>query len=72
MGPELGDLQGDYLDSGATVRVGNPRIGATLSVTNLADTVGNRFALGTPFAVMREQVTPLRPRSVRLGVDFSF
>ena len=72
MGPELGDLQGDYLDSGATVRVGNPRVGATLSITNLADTVGNRFALGTPFAVMREQVTPLRPRSVRLGVDFSF
>lgn len=72
MGPELGDLQGDYLDSGATVRLGNPRVGATLAITNLADTVGNRFALGTPFAVMREQVTPLRPRSIRLGVDFSF
>lgn len=72
IGPELGDLQGDYLDSGLLVRVGNERIGGTLSITNLADSEGNRFALGTPFAVMREQVTPLRPRTIRIGVDFSF
>ncbi len=72
IGPELGQLQGDYLDSGLLVRIGNPTIGGTLSITNLADTEGNRFALGTPFAVVREQVTPLRPRTIRLGVDFSF
>ncbi len=65
-------MQGDYLDSGLLVRVGNERVGGTLSITNLADSEGNRFALGTPFAVMREQVTPLRPRTIRLGVDFSF
>ena len=41
-------------------------------MTNLADTKGNRFALGTPFATGREQVTPLRPRTVRLGIDASF
>lgn len=72
VGPELGDLQGDYLDSGILIRIGNDRLGGTLSVSNLADAVGNRFALGTPFAVVREQVTPLRPRTIRLGVDFSF
>ena len=72
VGPELGDPQGDYVDSGMLVRIGNERFGGTLSVTNLAGTEGNRFALGTPFAVLREQVTPLRPRTIRLGVDFSF
>ena len=72
IGPELGDLQGDYLDSGLLVRLGNDQIGGTLSITNIANAEGNRFALGTPFAVVREQVTPLRPRTIRIGVDFSF
>lgn len=72
IGPELGDLQGDYLDSGLILRIGSDRIGGTLSVTNLADVKGNRFALGTPFAVVRAQETPLRPRTVRVGVEFAF
>ncbi|WP_345725424.1 TonB-dependent receptor [Qipengyuania pacifica] len=72
IGPELGELQGNYLDSGLLLRLGNSRIGGTLSLTNLTDAEGNRFALGTPFAVIREQVTPLRPRTVRLGIDYSF
>jgi hypothetical protein len=41
-------------------------------VTNIADVQGNRFALGTPFAIGREQITPLQPRTVRLGFDASF
>ena len=72
VGPELGELQGNYLDSGATVRVGRPDMGLSLGVTNIADVEGNRFALGTPFAIGREQVTPLRPRTVRLGFDAAF
>ncbi|UIJ46842.1 TonB-dependent receptor [Sphingomonas cannabina] len=72
VGPELGARQGDYLDSGLTVRIGTPGIGATLSVTNIADVEGNRFALGTPFTTGRDQITPLRPRTVRLGLDASF
>ncbi|MBD59778.1 MAG: TonB-dependent receptor [Citromicrobium sp.] len=72
IGPELGDPQGDYLDSGVTVRIGNERVGGTLSITNLADVKGNRFALGTPFAVERAQETPLRPRTIRVGLDFAF
>lgn len=72
IGPELGELQGDYFDSGLLVRIARDRLGATISVTNLADVQGNRFALGTPFVVGRDQVTPLRPRTIRLGVDFSF
>lgn len=72
IGPDLGMLQGDYLDSGFDVRLGTPGYGVTLGVTNLADERGNRFALGTPLATGREQVTPLRPRTVRLGFDAKF
>jgi outer membrane receptor protein involved in Fe transport len=72
VGPELGDPQGDYLDSGAVVRLGREHFGVTLSVTNIADVEGNRFALGTPIAIGREQVTPLQPRTVRVGFDARF
>jgi outer membrane receptor protein involved in Fe transport len=72
IGPELGEPQGDYLDSGVTVRVGRERYGLSLGVTNIADVQGNRFALGTPFAIGREQITPLQPRTMRLGFDASF
>jgi len=44
----------------------------TAGITNLADIRGNRFALGTPFTTGRDQVTPLRPRTLRLGLDAAF
>ncbi len=72
IGPELGAPQGDYFDSGFDVRLGTAQHGVTLSVTNLADVRGNRFSLGTPFSTGREQVTPLRPRTLRLGLDARF
>lgn len=72
IGPELGELQGDYLDSGVNLRFGREHAGLTLSVTNLADSEGNRFALGTPFATGRAQITPLQPRTIRIGFDSRF
>jgi len=72
VGPELGELQGNYLDSGLVVRIGRVDRGISLGITNLFDVEGNRFALGTPFATDREQVTPLRPRTIRLGFDAAF
>lgn len=72
VGPTLGAEQGEYPDSAVTIRVGSPRLGVTLGATNLSDSIGNRFALGTPFVTGRSQITPLRPRTIRLGVDFSF
>lgn len=72
VGPELGEEQGDYLDTGLTVRVGRPDMGVTLGLTNLSDEEGNRFALGTPFAIGRDQLTPLRPRTLRIGLDAAF
>jgi outer membrane receptor protein involved in Fe transport len=72
IGPELGEPQGNYLDSGVTARIGRDNCGVSLTVTNLADARGNRFALGTPFAVGRDQITPLQPRTVRVGFDAAF
>lgn len=72
VGPELGALQGDYLDSGVNLRWGREHAGLTLTVTNLAGAEGNRFALGTPFATGRAQITPLQPRTIRIGFDARF
>ncbi|MEI5687802.1 TonB-dependent receptor [Sphingomonas kyungheensis] len=72
VGPVLGQRQGDYLDTSLTARLALARFGVTLGMTNLLDTRGNRFALGTPFATGRDQTTPLRPRTVRLGLDTRF
>jgi iron complex outermembrane receptor protein len=72
IGPELGEAQGNYFDSGADLRLGTERFGVTLALSNLANARGNRFSLGTPFGTGREQVTPLRPRTVRVGLDARF
>jgi outer membrane receptor protein involved in Fe transport len=72
IGPELGELQGDYLDSGANLRVGTDRHGVTVALSNLANSRGNRFSLGTPFGSGRDQTTPLRPRTLRIGLDARF
>jgi hypothetical protein len=42
-------------------------------MTNLLDQTGNRFALGSPFTIAEQpQVTPLVPRTVRLGYEMRF
>jgi iron complex outermembrane receptor protein len=73
IGPILGREQGDFFDAGMEARLGGPRRFVFLRATNLTDSVGNRFALGSVFSVVFEdQVTPLRPRTLRLGVHASF
>jgi len=73
VGPILGQLQGDYVDSGLELRVGDETRSVSLSLTNLLDARGNRFAFGSPF-LLRDgnQITPLQPRSVRIGFDLAF
>lgn len=73
IGPILERLQGDYLDTGLEARIGDRRRGISLALTNLLDSRGNRFALGSPFLIRdRDQITPLRPRSIRIGFDLNF
>ncbi|MBS0333533.1 MAG: TonB-dependent receptor, partial [Proteobacteria bacterium] len=69
----VGNVMGGY---------GSGRIGAALSgrswradlfVDNVADTRGNTFAFGNPFSRARAiQATPLRPRTVGMGVSRAF
>jgi outer membrane receptor protein involved in Fe transport len=72
IGSLLGEQQGDYFDSGLVARLVGEGWALSLSATNLADQVGNRFAFGAPVLIGKEQLTPLRPRTVRLGVDWAF
>jgi outer membrane receptor protein involved in Fe transport len=73
VGAILGQLQGDYVDTGLEIGLTDgPRL-FSLSLTNLFDARGNRFALGSPFLVRdMNQITPLQPRSVRIGVEQNF
>jgi outer membrane receptor protein involved in Fe transport len=72
IGPRLGEKQGSYVDSGLVMRLANGKRAVSLSVTNLTDEIGNRFAFGAPIATGADQITPLRPRTVRLGVEQGF
>lgn len=73
VGPVLGERQGDYVDSGLSLRATRGRYAASLTITNLTDETGNRFALGSPLMLGREQqVTPLRPRAIRIGFESAF
>lgn len=72
VGPVLGQRQGSYLDTEVIARLDFSTFAVSATLSNLTDARGNRFALGTPFATGRDQVTPLRPRTVRIGLDTRF
>ena len=72
VGQHLGEEQGQYLDSGLILRASDQKRTFSLTVTNLTDEVGNRFAFGAPIATGADQLTPLRPRTIRLGFEHSF
>lgn len=65
--------QGGYLDASISTRFEWRSYALSLGITNIADARANRFALGNPFSTDPEgQTTPLRPRSIRLGLDTRF
>lgn len=73
IGPFLGRRQGDYVDTRLEAELRRGPIGYSLSIENLLDTRGNRFALGSPFEIRdANQTTPLTPRTIRLGVQVDF
>lgn len=73
IGTVLGRLQGDYVDTGLEISIGSDRRSLSLTATNLLDLRGNRFALGSPFLIRdQDQITPLQPRSIRLGFSQAF
>ncbi|MEJ7925301.1 TonB-dependent receptor [Sphingobium sp. AN641] len=72
IGPVLGNVQGDYVDTSLSAAWRRGPVELSLTLTNLFDSTGNRFALGTPFDLKAGFYTPLRPRTLRLGMDFAF
>ncbi len=72
VGPVFGKVQGDYIDTSLSAALQRGPLELSLSLTNLLDDVGNRFALGTPFDLRSDYYTPMRPRTVRVGLDFAF
>ena len=71
-GPVLGGAQGNYVETNASLRLTMPAMAVSIGISNLLDAVGNRFALGTPFAIGSNQITPLRPRTIRIGIEHAF
>lgn len=71
-GPVLGGAQGNYVETNASLRLTMPAVSVSIGLSNLFDAVGNRFALGTPFAIGSNQITPLRPRTIRIGIERAF
>lgn len=69
--PSLARRQGDYFEweAGASVAVGRATVFAR--VTNLLDSAGNRFALGSiAQAATGTQFVPQTPRTATLGIRF--
>lgn len=69
----LSQEQGDWFDVelGARATFGRGRL--TVGVSNLLDTIGNRFAFGSPILLPEaRQITPLRPRTLRVGWELGF
>ena len=65
--------QGRYVDTALNLRLERGRFGFALGVTNLFNADRNRFSYGNPFTVVAgRQETPLRPRTVRIGLDAAF
>lgn len=71
--PNLYILQGNYLLTSASARLGSARWGISVQADNLLDEHDNSFALGDPYGVSAgRQIVPPRPRTIRVGVDAHF
>jgi iron complex outermembrane recepter protein len=73
VGPLLDLKQGNYVDSAIGARLERGRHALLIDINNLLNVRGNRFALGNPYGVGDgRQITPLRPRSIRIGIHEAF
>lgn len=73
IGAPIDLVQGGFVEAEIGGRLDFGRFGLSLDVDNVGDARGNRFSFGNPFGVANGlQTTPLRPRTVRLGLDAAF
>lgn len=73
VGPVLGAEQGGYFQTNIGLKWERFRSDFYLNISNLFNAVGNKYALGTPFALPDgDEYTPLRPRTVMIGFNSQF
>jgi iron complex outermembrane recepter protein len=73
VGASQGVTQGGYTVLGADARLALGRLGVSLMADNLGNVRSNTFSFGNPFGLSQgNQITPLRPRTVRLGFDLAW
>lgn len=73
VGRALDIPQGNYFVADVGGRLDFGDFALSVKVDNVGDVRGNTFAFGDPFGLAaRNQLTPLRPRTVRLGLDARF
>jgi outer membrane receptor protein involved in Fe transport len=73
VGPALDIPQGGYTNTAISLRAPVGRVTVSLDATNILEERGNVFSFGNPFGVTQgNQMTPLRPRTLRLGTSFAF
>lgn len=71
--PFLSIGQGDYVLVNGTAEYRAERWSAFVALENLFNSSANTFSLGNPFTVADGlQITPLRPRSLKLGAKIDF
>jgi len=70
IGPVLGTEQGGYFQTNMGIKWERSQSDFFLNISNLFNAIGNRYALGTPFALPDgDEYTPLRPRTVMIGFN---
>jgi iron complex outermembrane recepter protein len=71
--PPLVLEHGETLQTELSLALDFGRWSLALEATNLMNRTGNSFSYGNPFTVANgQQITPLRPRNLRLGARFAF
>ena len=73
IGPLLNIPQGNYFVVDADLRLDVGRVTLSLNLDNVGNVRANTFAFGNPFGLAQhDQMTPLQPRTLRLGTAVRF
>lgn len=72
-GPLLDVYQGGYLVTDATTSIDFNSVSVSISIGNATNVRADTFAYGNPYSLaQRKQMTPLRPRTIKLGISARF
>jgi len=73
IGDPLHKPQGRWTSVNVGGRIASGRRAMVIDVSNLLGVQGNRFAFGSPYTFLRaDQLTPLRPRTLRIAYEVGF